>query len=103
MGPGGCAGPIRVGCPLLRRDNAHRNGNRRSGIVSKAAASERAEGHDTMHVQSVAKAFRVLRAFGATQPSLSLTQIAVAAELDRSAAQRFTHTLTALGYLRRDP
>ncbi|MBS0560339.1 MAG: IclR family transcriptional regulator [Proteobacteria bacterium] len=68
-----------------------------------AAARERAGDHDPMHVQSVEKAFRVLRAFDARQPSLSLTQIAAAAELDRSAAQRFAHTLTALGYLRKDP
>jgi IclR family pca regulon transcriptional regulator len=56
-----------------------------------------------MRVQSVDKAFRVLRAFDETQPTLSLTQIAAAAELDKSAAQRFTHTLVALGYLRKDP
>lgn len=56
-----------------------------------------------MRVQSVEKAFRVLRAFDATRPSLSLTQLAAAAELDKSAAQRFTHTLTALGYLWKDP
>lgn len=56
-----------------------------------------------MRVQSVEKAFRVLRAFDATRPSLSLTQIAAAAGLDKSAAQRFTHTLTMLGYLWKDP
>lgn len=66
-------------------------------------SSDRPADHDPMRVQSVEKAFRVLRAFDATRPSLSLTQIAAAAELDNSAAQRFTHTLTALGYLRRDP
>lgn len=59
--------------------------------------------HDPMRVQSVEKAFRVLRAFDATRPSLSLTQLAAVAELDKSAAQRFAHTLTALGYLRKDP
>lgn len=64
---------------------------------------ERPTDHDPMRVQSVEKAFRVLRAFDATRPSLSLTQIAAAAELDKSAAQRFTHTLIALGYLRKDP
>lgn len=59
--------------------------------------------HDPMRVQSVEKAFRVLRAFDAARPSLSLTQLAAAAELDKSAAQRFTHTLTMLGYLQKDP
>jgi DNA-binding IclR family transcriptional regulator len=56
-----------------------------------------------MSVQSVEKAFRVLNAFGASQPTLGLTQLAAASGLDKSAAQRFTHTLVRLGYLRKDP
>lgn len=34
---------------------------------------------------------------------MSLSQVASAANLDKSAAQRFTHTLEKLGYLRKDP
>ncbi|PZW37687.1 IclR family transcriptional regulator [Humitalea rosea] len=56
-----------------------------------------------MRVQSVEKAFRVLGAFDAMRPSLSLTQLAAAIELDKSATQRFAHTLTMLGYLSKDP
>lgn len=60
-------------------------------------------GSDSLMVQSVAKAFRVLEAFGGERPSLSLSQIAQETGMDLSGAQRFTHTLVALGYLRRDP
>jgi len=58
---------------------------------------------DPLYVQSVAKAFRVLTCFDAARPTLSLSQLAEAAGMDLSAAQRFTHTLQRLGYLRKDP
>ncbi|MGL4289212.1 MAG: IclR family transcriptional regulator, partial [Phreatobacter sp.] len=51
---------------------------------------------------SVEKAFRVLEVFDGTKPSLSLSQIVEETGLDMSAAQRFTHTLTRLGYLAKD-
>jgi IclR family pca regulon transcriptional regulator len=53
-------------------------------------------------VASVEKAFRVLEAFGGRRQTLSLSQVAAATGMDISAAQRFTHTLTHLGYLRKD-
>jgi IclR family transcriptional regulator, pca regulon regulatory protein len=63
-----------------------------------------AKGHtDFLMVNSVAKAFRVLEAFDPKHASMSLSQVAKAARLDMSAAQRFTHTLTKIGYLRKDP
>ncbi len=34
---------------------------------------------------------------------MSLTQLAGAADLDKSAAQRFAHTLERLGHLSKDP
>lgn len=58
---------------------------------------------DVLMVASVEKAFRVLSAFGAGAHALGLTQIAALTELDKSAAQRFIHTLTKLGYLEREP
>ena len=57
---------------------------------------------DPLLVQSVAKAFSLLLAFDTNNPALNLTQLAVAASLDRSATQRFAHTLVSLGYLRKD-
>ncbi|MFT4012804.1 MAG: IclR family transcriptional regulator C-terminal domain-containing protein [Paracoccus sp. (in: a-proteobacteria)] len=62
-----------------------------------------AKGSDSLMVQSVAKAFRVLEAFGAENPTMSLSQVAQECGMDMSAAQRFTHTLSSLGYLVRDP
>ena len=58
---------------------------------------------DPLMVQSVAKAFRVLTVFDKGHGSLTLSQIAQMTEMDVSTAQRFTHTLTQLGYLRKDP
>lgn len=63
-----------------------------------SSSDEPRESH--LFVGSVEKGFRVLRAFGA-QRSMSLAEIALATGLDRSATQRFTHTLVALGYLRK--
>lgn len=57
---------------------------------------------DPLMVLSVEKAFRILRAFDANMPTAGLTQLAQRTGLDRSAVQRFVHTLEALGYLRRD-
>lgn len=58
---------------------------------------------DPLMVLSVEKAFRVLEALDYQRPSMSLTQIAEAIDLDKSATQRFVHTLTKLGYLTKDP
>ena len=67
--------------------------------VMRNTPSER----DALFVRSVEKGFRVLSVFGSGRSTLSLGQIATAAKLDKSAAQRFTYTLEALGYLRKDP
>ncbi len=61
------------------------------------------EREDPLFVRSVEKALRVLTAFNARRPTLSLSQLAAATGLDKSAAQRFAHTLLRLGYLRKDP
>ena len=53
-------------------------------------------------VSSVDKAFQILRAFESREGSLSLSDIADLTGLDRSSVQRFTYTLAALGYLRKD-
>jgi IclR family transcriptional regulator, pca regulon regulatory protein len=54
-------------------------------------------------VQSVAKAFAVLQAFGRDLPALTVAEIASRAELDRGTAFRLIHTLVGLGYLRAVP
>ena len=50
-------------------------------------------------VNSIAKAFAVLKAFDATLPELTITEIANRAELDRGTSFRLVHTLCQLGYL----
>lgn len=69
----------------------------------KRAQVEAPAANDPLMVLSVEKALRVLSAFDEHHPTMSLTQLAEAVDLDKSAAQRFAHTLTRLGYLQKDP
>ncbi|MBX9454092.1 MAG: IclR family transcriptional regulator [Mesorhizobium sp.] len=57
---------------------------------------------DPLFVHAVARAMQVLSAFHRTQRPLSLTAIAEASGVGRSAAQRVVHTLQTLGYIERD-
>ena len=62
----------------------------------------------TLYVNSVEKGFDVLNAIRRGQAELglrdlSLSEIARLAEMDKSAAQRFSNTLVRLGYLSKDP
>ncbi|MDH5858109.1 IclR family transcriptional regulator [Lampropedia aestuarii] len=57
----------------------------------------------SLYVQSLATGMKVLRAFGAEHPSMSLPEIAAATGISKSAAQRFAFTLEALGLLNKDP
>jgi IclR family transcriptional regulator, pca regulon regulatory protein len=52
--------------------------------------------------QSVEKALAVLRAFGGERRALTLGDIAAAAGITKSSAQRISNTLQHLGYVRRD-
>jgi IclR family pca regulon transcriptional regulator len=54
---------------------------------------------DALFVGSLEKGLRVLGAFDSGRQSMTLREIAEACAMDKSAAQRFTHTLTRLGYL----
>lgn len=63
---------------------------------------EEEEKVDRLLVKSVVKAFRLLEVFDAENPALNIKQLAERCEMDRSATQRFVHTLTKLGYLRRN-
>jgi IclR family transcriptional regulator, pca regulon regulatory protein len=68
--------------------------------MRKRTASLRAQ--DPLFNRSVEKAFAVLAAFSAERRCLGLAQIASAAGMTASSAQRCVHTLARLGYLRRD-
>lgn len=77
--------------------------SRQSGRSSAAPPAERpGRKDDALMVNSVEKAFRVLSAFGRQHQTLNLSQVASETGMDVSAAQRFTHTLTKLGYLHKD-
>ena len=70
------------------------------------AASKRQEStsdNPKNQVQSVAKAFSVLKAFGPDRPELTVAEVAARAGLDRGTAFRLVHTLVGLGYLRPVP
>lgn len=54
---------------------------------------------DALFVGSLEKGLRVLGAFGSGRQHMTLREIAEACAMDKSAAQRFTHTLAQLGYL----
>jgi DNA-binding IclR family transcriptional regulator len=76
---------------------------RQTGRKRAAAPADKApRKDDALMVNSVEKAFRVLSAFGRQHQTLNLSQVASETGMDVSAAQRFTHTLTRLGYLRKD-
>ncbi|MDR7325344.1 MULTISPECIES: IclR family transcriptional regulator [Catenuloplanes] len=57
------------------------------------------EGH---FVQSLERGLAVIRAFDATRPELTLSEVARICDLTRAAARRFLLTLTDLGYVHTD-
>jgi len=59
-------------------------------------------GSNPLFVNSLAKGVRVLYAFGGNESRLTAAEIARAAGLDTSAAQRFIFSLRALGFLEKD-
>lgn len=61
-----------------------------------------AEQRGAHFVQSVERAFLVLRSFTAERPELTLTEVAEASGLDRAGARRLLLTLVDLGYLSHD-
>jgi DNA-binding IclR family transcriptional regulator len=66
-------------------------------------AQAAAEHRGPLFVGSLEKGLRVLSAFLGGEAHLSLSDIREITGLDKSAAQRFAYTLTALGYLYKDP
>ncbi len=58
-------------------------------------------GRDRVFVEALARGLRVLEAFSGAPRAMSLADLAEQTGLDKSAAQRLTHTLVSLGYLER--
>ena len=69
----------------------------------RAKATLNGQERSSLFVGSVEKAFQVLEAFRDTHRTMSIADIARAAQLDRSATQRLVHTMEQLGYIRRLP
>lgn len=68
-----------------------------------AETEEREGRRDPLFVGSLEKGLKVLSAFLTGDTQLGLSDICQITKLDKSAAQRFTHTLLMLGYLEKDP
>ena len=76
---------------------------RSEGAVQPNALTHADATQSALFVSSFEKGLRVLETIGKVGESLSLSDVAERAGLDRSAAQRFTYTLHTLGYLIKDP
>ncbi|MEQ9811314.1 MAG: IclR family transcriptional regulator [Azospirillaceae bacterium] len=67
-----------------------------------SVVEERVKG-DSLMVGSVEKAFRILEVFTQSNMSLSLTELSALTGMNKSAVQRFAHSLERMGYLVKDP
>ena len=70
--------------------------------ASRSGIKDASMGESPLMVNSVLKAFRVLTAFSSAEPRLTLTRLGEKLGIDKSTAQRFTHTLLTMGYLDKD-
>ena len=61
------------------------------------------EAVDALFNQSLEKGIAVLRAFSAQRRTMSLAEVAEAADITKSSAQRMIYTLERLGYVRKHP
>ena len=86
---------------VLRVRPPHKSSSR----AAKSAPRKQPDGDatDPLFNQTVQKALSILEVFGSEKTALNLTEIGLAVGMTKSSAQRCTHTLERLGYLRRDP
>ena len=73
-----------------------------ASAAKRAAKNPSAFEGDPLFNHSAAKAFAILGSFSAERRTLNLSEIAVAGGMTKSSAQRCTHTLERLGYLKRE-
>jgi IclR family pca regulon transcriptional regulator len=71
-------------------------------VPVKRTPRKRAPARDPLFNSSVGKALALLETFGGERRALNLAELAAGARITTSSAQRCTHTLARLGYLRRD-
>ncbi|KPQ06794.1 MAG: IclR family transcriptional regulator, pca regulon regulatory protein [Rhodobacteraceae bacterium HLUCCA12] len=70
-----------------------------SRVRDAASADGARTGTDRLYVEALARGVRVLEAFSDNPRAMSLSEIAAASGMDKSAAQRLVHTLVKIGYL----
>src|SRR5438874_1309815 len=80
---------------MVKRADVYPARGGEGGLARTAAKAENPKNF----VNSVGKAFAVLRSFTADDVGLSITEIAARAGLDRGTAFRLVQTLVKLGYL----
>jgi len=68
----------------------------------KRSPRKRPPARDPLFNSSVGKALALLETFGGERRALNLAELAASGRMTISSAQRCTHTLARLGYLRRD-
>ncbi|MCA3846656.1 MAG: helix-turn-helix domain-containing protein, partial [Burkholderia sp.] len=61
------------------------------------------QSNDLLFNQSLEKGLNVLRAFSAKRRTMTLAEVADAAGMTKSSAQRMVYTLEKLGYIRKHP
>ena len=96
--------PVRQNSKAARGEKAA--APKRVSAKTKSAKQRVATGADDdprNMVNSLAKGFRVLEAFTAERPELTLTEVATLAKLDPGTAFRMLNTLVMLGYVSRVP
>ncbi len=76
---------------------------KRSGSTTLAAVKPEADEDSRNLVNSLAKGLRVLEAFTAERPELTLSEVGVLARLDPGTAFRMLNTLVMAGYVSRIP
>lgn len=71
--------------------------------MGRPAGSRQDDKGDGLYVAAVERAMRVLEVVAGRMAPMSLSEIGIATGFGKSSAQRLTHTLTALGYLEKNP
>ena len=91
-----------------KRSNNYPHAERgREAVTAERGARKKAKGavptSEKNTVQSLAKGFRVLEAFTAQEPELTMAEVARLAGVDNATAFRFLNTLVDIGYVDRVP
>lgn len=72
-------------------------------MKKRPASPPEADGRQSrLFITSLERGLQVLTAFSESRPAMKLAELAQAADMSKSSAQRFAHTLVTLGYLRKD-